>query len=313
MTVRTPAWALLDGELVLWERATLHASTHGFLYGTAVFEGVRAYKQESGGVAVFELAAHSDRLARNARMMGFAGAPDGTTLAGWTLDLLSALEAKEDHYIRPVVYVGEGGIGIHPTTQKTKTVIMATPMQKYFSKGVLAAKVSSWMRISGRAIPPMGKINGAYANSYLASKEAREAGFDEAILLNERGLVSEGSGENIWLVRDGELVTPGLDGDILDGITRRHVLDLARDLGLVVHERGVPRSELYAADEIFFSGTGVEISPVGRVDHVTIGNGEPGPVTRAIHDRFHASIRGLVPSYARKLTPVVPGRQTKKT
>lgn len=296
---------IMDGKLVAWEKATLHVSTHGFLYGTAVFEGVRAYWNEhTRSLNVFELDAHSKRLERNAKLMGFDQTPDWKTLREWMLYAVACNEFTSDVYLRPVIYYGEGGIGIFPKTQAQKTFIMAVPMGSYFGKPCLSVKVSSWLRIAGSIIPPMAKVNGGYVNSYLAAKEARDAGFDDAIMLNTRGYVSEGSGANVFLVKDGQLLTPGYSSDILDGVTRGHVLRLARDLKIPIAERTIARGELYTADELFFCGTGVEISPIGRVDHVTIGDGTPGPVTKRIQDRFSATVRGKLPEYVSLLTPV---------
>lgn len=296
---------IMDGKLVPWERATVHVSTHGFLYGTAVFEGVRAYwDDETRGLNVFELEAHSKRLERNAKLMGFSGTPDWKTLSDWQLYALSCNDFQQDVYLRPVIYYGEGGIGIFPKTQAQRTLIMAVPMGPYFAKETLAVKVSSWTRIPGSVIPPMAKVNGGYVNSYLAAKEARDAGFDDAIMLNSRGYVSEGSGANLFVVKDGHLLTPGYSSDILDGVTRRHVMRLAKDLGIPYAERTIARGELYTADELFFCGTGVEISPIGKVDHVVLSDGRVGPITSRIRERFLASVRGKVPEYRHLLTPV---------
>jgi branched-chain amino acid aminotransferase len=298
-------FVIMDGELVHWEDATIHVSTHAFLYGTAVFEGVRAYWDETAQrLNVFEIDAHSKRLERNAKLMGFNETPDWKTLREWMLYALSCNDFSSDVYLRPVIYFGEGGIGIFPKTQAQRTLIMAVPMGAYFGKATLGVKISSWTRIPGSVIPPMAKVNGGYVNSYLAAKEARDAGFDDAIMLNSRGYVSEGSGANIFLVKNGQLLTPGYSSDILDGVTRAHVMRLAHDLKIPVAERTIARGELYTADELFFCGTGVEISPIGRVDHVTIGDGQPGPITKKVHQRFHASVRGKLPEYAALLTPV---------
>ncbi|MHB8604531.1 MAG: branched-chain amino acid transaminase [Thermoplasmatota archaeon] len=305
MTTRKPL-VLVDGALVPWEKATLHVSTHSFLYGTAVFEGERAYWDDARQrLAAFELDAHSKRLARNAGILGIRAIPDAETLSDWTLQLLAANAFTSDVYIRPVIYIGEGSIGIFPSTQETHTVIFATPFNKYFGKDTpLAVKTSTWVRLPSNVIPPNAKVNGAYVNSYLATKEAKDAGYDEALMLSIRGYVSEGPGENFWVVHKGKLVTPPLSEDILDGITREHVMDLAADLGIEVLERSIGRTEVYTADEAFFSGTGVEISPIGRIDHVEIGTGKLGPITRQIQERFHASVRGQIPEHMDKLSYV---------
>lgn len=306
---RAPApgrpFVLMDGELVPWDEATIHVSTHAFLYGTAVFEGVRAYWNEGQQqLFVFELDAHARRFERNARMLGFNDAPDWKTLREWQLNILACNEFHTDVYLRPVIYYGEGGIGIFPKTQKQRTLIMAVPMGRYFGKPVLNVKVSSWVRIGGNMIPPLAKVNGGYANSYLAAKEARDAGFDDAIMLNARGYVSEGTGANLFLVKDGALVTPGFSNDILDGVTRIHVFRLAKDLGIAVEERTIARSELYTAEEMFFCGTGAEVQPIGRVDHMPVGNGQMSPVTKAVQERFWKSVHGELPDYEQYLTPV---------
>lgn len=295
----------MDGKLIPWENANVHVSTHAFLYGTAVFEGVRAYwDPDTEKLSVFELDAHSKRLERNARLMGFSKTPDWETLREWQLYALSCNDFRQDVYLRPVIYYGEGGIGIFPKTQAQRTLIMAVPMGAYFGKPSLSVKISSWIRIPGNVIPPIAKVNGGYVNSYLAAKEARDAGHDDAIMLNSRGYVSEGSGANVFLVKNGELLTPGYSNDILDGVTRAHVIRLAKDLKIPVVERTIARGELYTADELFFCGTGVEISPIGKVDHVQLGNGEPGPITTRIRERFHASVRGKIPEYKALLTAV---------
>lgn len=304
-TPSTQPRVIMDGKLLPWERATIHVSTHGFLYGTAVFEGVRAYWDERARrLNVFELDAHAKRLERNAKLMGFNKTPDWKTLREWQLYALSCNDFSSDVYLRPVIYYGEGGIGIYPKTQAQKTLIMAVPMGSYFGKDTLSVKVSSWQRISQSVIPPLAKVNGGYVNSYMAAKEARDAGYDDAIMLNTRGYVSEGSGANLFVVKNGELLTPGYSSDILDGVTRSHVMRLANDLGIAVKERTIARGELYTADELFFCGTGVEISPIGKVDHVVLGDGQPGPVTKLVKERFQASVRGRLPQYQHLLTPV---------
>ncbi|MCA1814289.1 MAG: branched-chain amino acid transaminase [Halobacteriales archaeon] len=296
---------LMDGQLVAWEDANIHITTHGFLYGTAVFEGVRAYwDPEVDELRVFELDAHAKRLERNARMLGFTDTPDWKTFREWQLNILSCNQFHTDVYLRPVVFYGEGGIGIFPKTQKQRTLVMAVPMGKYFGKPLLDVKVSTWVRIGGNVIPPLAKVNGGYVNSYLAVKEARDSGYDDAIMLNNRGYVSEGSGANLFIVKDGQLRTPRHSDDILDGVTRNHVMRLAADLGIPVQERAIARAELYGAEEAFFCGTGAEITPVGRVDHVPLGNGQVGPITKSVKERFEASVRGKIPQYLNLLTPV---------
>lgn len=298
-------WVWMDGEFQRWQDATIHVSTHAFLYGTAVFEGIRAYwNPKKKELYVWYLKEHCDRLERNARMMGFTGAPSSAALQEAVLSMLRKNGFREDVYVRPVIYLGEGTVRVRPTTQKVRTLVFGFVLKKYFEKDGLRCMVSSWMRPPSSVLPPMGKVNGAYANSYLASTEAQRAGYDESIMLNHRGLVSEGPAENFFLVRNGTLITPPYSADILDGVTREHVFRLARDLGIPTLERDIPRVELYAADEMFFCGTGVEIEPIVEIEGRKVSTGKPGPISNKIRDRFHASVRGEVASYMEKLTPV---------
>lgn len=299
------SWVWLEDDWVRWSDAKLHVSTHAFLYGTAVFEGIRAYRQdETGKLAVWMLSEHADRLARNARMMGFDGAPTGDVVADRVLELLRKNAYGEDVYIRPIVFLGQGTVRVRPKDANAHFLIFGFPLKKYFDADGLSVAVSSWVRPPSSTIPPMGKVNGAYANSYLASVEAVRAGYDEAIMLNHHGLVSEGPAENLFLVRDGKLVTPPVSADILDGVTRAHIRDLADDLDIPYEERDVPRVELYAADEMFFCGTGVEVEPILRVDGRPVGSGKPGPVAAKLGDAFRDCVRGRNPKYADRLTAV---------
>lgn len=298
-------WVWMDGQFKPWPDATIHVSTHAFLYGTAVFEGIRAYwSDKKKQLFVWYLREHCDRLERNVRMMGFTDAPSSQQMQKVIVDLLRKDGFKQDVYIRPVIYLGEGTVRVRPTTQKVRTLVFAFVLKKYFEKDGLRCMVSSWVRPPSSVLPPMGKVNGAYANSFLASTEAMRAGYDESIMLNHRGLVSEGPAENFFMVRNGVLITPPYSADILDGVTREHVFRLARDLGVPTLERDIPRVELYAADEMFFCGTGVEIEPILEIEGRKVGDGKPGPLTRKIRDRFQSSARGDLPQYAGYLTPV---------
>lgn len=296
---------LMDGRFVPWKEANLHVSTHAFLYGTAVFEGIRAYwNEKENELFVWCLREHAERLERNARMMGFDPVPTSAQVQEWVVRLLAENGFRQDVYIRPVVYLGEGTVRVRPTNQNVRTLIFAFVLKKYFEKEGLRCMVSSWIRPQSSVLPPMGKVNGAYANSFLASTEATRAGYDEAIMLNHRGLVSEGPAENFFLVRGGTLITPPFSADILDGVTRGVVLELASDLGVPVLERDIPRVELYAADEMFFCGTGVEIEPIFSIDGRRVGDGKPGGITSKVRDRFRAAVRGEVPKFRARLTPV---------
>jgi len=304
----------MDGRYIHWSEAKIHVSTHAFLYGTAVFEGVRAYwSEKQKRLNVWCLREHCDRLERNARMMGFDGAPTTDELQKIIPTLLEKNGFEQDVYIRPVVYLGEGTVRVRPTAQKVKTLIFAFVLKKYFEKEGLRCMVSSWTRPPSSVLPPMGKVNGAYANSFLASVEAQRAGYDESIMLNQQGLVSEGPAENFMMVRKGTLVTPPLSADILDGVTREFLFTLARDLKIPVLERSIPRVELYAADEMFFCGTGVEIEPIVEIEGRKIGDGRPGPITKKLQDAFNRAVRGEIASYRDRLTAVGPTNGRKKT
>ena len=296
---------LLDGKFVDWKDANLHVSTHAFLYGTAVFEGIRAYwSDKENQLNVWYLREHAERLERNARMMGFDKGPTAKEIEENVLRLLQENKFKQDVYIRPIIYLGEGTVRVRPTTQSVKFLCFAFVLKKYFEHDGLRCMTSSWVRPQSSMMPPMAKVNGAYANSFLASTEATRAGYDEAIMLNRFGLVSEGPAENFFLVRSGTLVTPPLSADILDGVTRGHVQSMALDLGLKYEERDIPRTELYAADEMFFCGTGVEIEPIIEIDGRKVGTGKPGPILEKIRSQFRQCVRGEVPKYRSKLTPV---------
>jgi len=300
-----PRYAVLDGEIVRWEKATVHASTHALHYGTGVFEGVRAYyARDEDELYVWELEAHLERLIRN---MGFLDLREGPTkdqLWDMTMKLLRANGFREDTYIRPLVFLGEGTIRVRPQTQRTRWVLLTTPLGSYLGKKVVSCMVSSWTRVSNTMIPPAAKICGAYVNSLLAAMEAARAGYDEAIFLTKEGNVSEGTVENLFLVRRKTLVTPSVSEDILEGITRANVMEIARDLGLAVEERRVPRSELYHADEVFLCGTGAGIVAVGEVDGRRVGDGDIGPNTKQVMEQYDLAVHGKLLRWRNRLTPV---------
>lgn len=303
----------MDGRYVPWADAKIHVSTHAFLYGTAVFEGIRAYwSDRDQRLNVFSLREHCDRLERNARMMGFEGHPPSAELQKVVVTLLEKGGFGQDVYIRPVIYLGEGTVRVRPSHQKVRTLAFAFVLKRYFEKDGLRCMVSSWVRPPSSVLPPMGKVNGAYANSFLASIEAQRAGYDESIMLNVNGLVSEGPAENFMMVRGGTILTPPLHADILDGVTREFIFQLARDLKVPVVERSIPRVELYAADEMFFCGTGVEVEPIVEIDGRKVGDGKPGPISRRIRERFHEAVRGELPAHRGRLTPVPTKREKEK-
>jgi branched-chain amino acid aminotransferase len=289
----------MNGEFVAWEDAKIHVLTHGLHYGTGVFEGVRCYDTELGP-AVFRNAEHVERLFRSAALyyMDIPFSPEQLRAA--TLELV-ARNGLRSCYIRPIVYRGYGTMGLNPLDATVDVTIACWEWGVYLgeegaSKGV-RAKVSSWRRISSDSLIPHAKASGQYLNSVLAKVEAVKSDYDEAILLDDHGYVCEGTGENVYIVRDGVIATPGQSNGILDGITRRSMIALARDLGYTVIERDVARAELYLADEVFLSGTAAEIVPVREVDDHKVGTGKPGEITRVLQSAFDDAIHGRSERY----------------
>jgi branched-chain amino acid aminotransferase len=300
-----------NGELVAWEDAKVHVSTHGLHYGTGVFEGERCYDTEHGP-AIFRHIDHLQRLYRSAELYYMPIPYTLEELRSATHELIAANELREC-YIRPIAFRGYGQMGINPLEAPVEVSIAVWPWGAYLgdegkTRGV-RAKVSSWRRISHDSLIPHAKASGQYLNSVLAKIEATKAGYQEAILLDSRGFACEGSGENLYVVRDGVLLTPPQTAGILDGINRKSVLQIGRDLGIEVVERDLARAELYLADEVFMTGTAAELCPVREIDDHTIGSGEPGPVTREIQRVFDDALHGRGPRYTEWLDVVeVPSR-----
>lgn len=297
---------LHNGKYVEWKDARVHVSTHGLLYGSGVFEGIRGYAgNDSAQVNVFRLREHVERLYRNASILRLKPPVDSESFAGQVVELLRRNEFHADVYIRPMIYFGEGGIGIKPTNHSTDYFVFATKFGNYFGEPkALNVAVSSWVRSSNSASPPSAKISGAYVNSMLASVDAKESGFDEAIMLTQNGYVSEGSGENIFIVKKGQLVTPPVSADILEGITRESVMALASDAGIPVIERDITRTELYTCEEMFLCGTAAQITPVGSVDRRSISGGVIGRITSGLMKSFENAVRGRDRKHMDWLTPV---------
>ena len=300
-----------NGELVAWEDAKIHVLTHGLHYGTSVFEGERAYETPRG-TAIFRHEDHLKRLAASARLYYMPIPYSVAELRAATHELISANGLREC-YIRPVVYRGYGQMGINPLDCEVGVSIAVWPWGAYLGDAAklegVRAKVSSWRRIDGGSLIPHAKAGGQYLNSVLAKVEATKGGYQEAILLDSRGFVCEGSGENIYLVRDGEIVTPPQSASILDGISRKSIITIARDLGYTVTERDIARAELILADEVFISGTAAELVAVAEIDDQTIGAGGTGPITAELQRVFESALRGGEPRYADWLDVVeVPTR-----
>jgi branched-chain amino acid aminotransferase len=293
----------MDGVMVPWENATVHVMSHALHYGTAAFEGIRAYPSAQQ-MYVFRLPEHMKRLLNSCKIFGFDLKYSLDDLVKASVEVVRKNNIHGKCYIRPLVYVGFGGIGINFTGFPIQTAILAFPYEKYFKGDGVSAMVSTWRRTSDQTGSPLAKISGQYTNSVLGKMEAIKHGFDECIMLDVNGKVSEGSGENLFLVEGGKLITPSLSSSILGGITRLSVLQFAADMGIQTVERDVSRSELYIADEAFFSGTAAEITPVTSVDRKLVGNGEVGPVTGKMRSTFLSAAAGEEPRYKHWLTPV---------
>ena len=287
-----------SGKFVPWDEAQVHVLTHGLHYGTGVFEGVRCYDGEQGP-AIFRHADHLKRLDESARMY-YLDIPFSAEEIGEATRELIRKNGLRDCYIRPLAFRGYGEMGLYAKSAPVEMIIAVWPWGAYLGedgkKHGIRAKVSSWRRVSGAGLIPHAKASGQYLNSILAKTESANAGYEEAILLDDRGCVCEGSGENIFVVRDGKVSTPPQAASILDGITRKSVMRILEDRGFPVVERDIARSELYTADEVFMCGTAAEIVPVREIDDHPLG--EPGEVTKMAQARFEDAIYGRAPEYA---------------
>lgn len=278
----------MSGKLVPWDQANIHIGSHVVHYGSAVFEGVRCYKTPKGS-AVFRLDAHTERLFNSAKIYWMEPAWTRAQVNAAILETIAA-NRLDACYIRPVVYRGAGQLGVNPLGSPVELSIMVWDWGKYLGKEALEQGVdvcvSSWTRMAPNTLPAMAKSAGNYLNSQLIKVEAVKGGFAEGIALDAQGYVSEGSGENLFAVSKGRLITPPLVSSILPGITRDSVLTLAKRLGLAVEEKALPREMLYLADELFFTGTAAEITPIRSVDRHTVGSGTRGPVTASLQKAF---------------------------
>lgn len=302
-----PTLAYFEGQFVPLEQARVSIMTHAFNYGTGVFEGIRAYwNADHGQLYVFRLREHSERLLRSAKTLRMELGLSAEQIDALILELLRREGYREDAYIRPLAYKADQIIGVRLHKLQDRLTIFATPFGKYIEKQDGASVcVSSWRRNDDNAIPARAKVTGAYVNSAFIKSEAQLNGFDEAIVLNQDGHVSEGSAANLFIVRDGVLVTPPTTANILEGITRATVMALAKaELGIETVERQIDRSELYTADEAFFCGTGVEVTAIGSIDHYQVGRGGVGPITRQLRDLYFRVVHGDVEQYRHWCAPV---------
>jgi branched-chain amino acid aminotransferase len=287
----------MNGKLVEWKDATIHIATHVIHYGTGVFEGARCYETPRGS-ACFRLDAHMRRLQQSAKIYRMDYPLD---LAGWQNAVLDTIRANgmKACYIRPLVYRGYDSLGVNPLTCPIDAAIMVWEWGAYLGKDALEqgcdVKVASWARVAPNTLPALAKSTANYANSGLIKMEALADGYSEGIALDVDGFVSEGSGQNVFIVRDGTLITPPLASSILRGITRDSIITLARDLGFTVAESVLPREALYVADEVFVVGTAAEVTPIRSIDKITVGSGRRGPITEALQRAFFDVINGEVP------------------
>jgi branched-chain amino acid aminotransferase len=303
--VKTADLIWLNGEFVAWEDAKVHVLTHSLHYGTAVFEGVRAYETPDGEAAIFRHQDHLDRLEMSASLY-YMDLPYTKEQIREATHELIVRNGFKSCYIRPLVYRDYGPMGLDPLDNPVSAMVACWEWGAYLGEegklNGIRAHVSSWRQISPDSLIPHAKASGQYLNSVLAKIGARKAGYEEAILLDDKGNVSEGTGENIFVVRDGVIATPGHTCGILDGINRRSVIEIAHDLGYKVVERDVARAELYLADELFLTGTAAELTPIRDIDDHVVG--PPGEITRAIQSVFDDALCGRAERYAKWLDRV---------
>ncbi|MCL4693060.1 MAG: branched-chain amino acid transaminase [Candidatus Hydrogenedentes bacterium] len=299
--------AYFEGDYVPIEKANVSILTHSFNYGTALFEGIRGYHcPDDNNILIFRLKEHVDRFVRNFSILCMNVEESREQIEQICVELVKRSEFREGVYIRPIGYKCEHSLGpkLHDVDSRFCCWIMKLGDYVDIASG-LDVVVSSWRRLSDNAIPSRAKTVGSYINSSLASSEAKQAGFDEAIFLREDGSVAEGSAMNLFIVQDGKLITTPPTADILVGITRNTVMEIAaEELGIPVIERAISRTELYVSDEVFFTGTGAQVAPVRSVDRRKIGNGEPGPISKKLQDLYFQIVLGKVAKYAHWCTPV---------
>jgi branched-chain amino acid aminotransferase len=302
MPMEKSKWIWLNEKFVPWNDAKTNVLDHGIHYGTGVFEGIRAFETVDGNSAIFRLEEHVERLLRSARALRMAFPYDKEKVKEIIAETIRKNKLKEC-YIRPLAWYGYKELGLRAQGLPVNFMVAAWKWESYLGKEGVRAKISTWIRNNPNSFPNEAKVTGGYANAMLASEEVRSAGYDEAIMLDQRGFVAEGPGENIFIVEDQRLSTPPLSASILMGITRDTIMILARDLGYEVREANITRNRLYNADEAFFTGTAAEIpTPIYEVDDRKIGNGETGPITKKIQSEYSAVITGKKQKYKHWLT-----------
>ncbi len=303
----TPLHAYFQGKIVPYAEAKIGILTHGLNYGTAVFGGLRAYwNPEQEELYLFRPLDHYERFLNSAKLLHMDLSHTPQSLTQITIDLIRQDNYRQDIYIRPIAYKADEVIGVRLHDLRDELAIVAIPFERYLKNDTNAhVTFSSWRRIDDNAVPARGKISGAYINSAFIKSDAVNAGFDEALVLTQEGHVSEASAMNVFMLKDGVLVTPPITDNILEGITRKAVIELAQsELNLTVHERSIDRTEIYLCDELFLTGSAAQIVCVTHVDHRPIGAGSMGPVTAAMRDLFEKVLRGRLPKYRHWNTPV---------
>ncbi len=303
-----PKYAFFQGKIVPYAEARVGVLTHGLNYGTAAFGGIRAYWNElEKQLYLFRPIEHYTRFLNSTKILLMELGQNPDSLLKITLELLVLEKYERDIYIRPLAYKADESIGVKLHGIKDELSIVAIPSIRYFGdKEGIHVTISSWRRVDDNVIPARGKIAGAYANSALIKSDAALAGYDEALTLNQDGHLSEGSAMNFFMVRNGILTTPPVTDNILEGITRRTVLELAADLQIPVQERPIDRTEVFVCEELFLSGTAVQITPVFQVDHRLVGEGKLGPITVALRDGFEKAVRAEHPKFRNWNVPVYP-------
>jgi len=305
-----PKYAFFGGNIVPIERAKVSIMTHAFNYGTGCFEGIRAYWNEAEEqLYLFRMREHYERMHRSARILHMGIPHSAEEMGEITVELLRKEGYRQDTYIRPLAYKADELVGVRLHDLHDGFAIFAVPFGRYIENEEGARVcISSWRRIDDNAVPARAKITGAYINSALAKTEAVLSGFDEALVLTQTGHISEGSAENFFMMREGLLITPPVTSNILEGITRATIMELAREeLGMETVERSIDRSEIYIAEEAFFCGTGVQIAAIVEVEHRPVGDGRIGPVVKRLRELYFSVVRGDVARYRHWCTPVYAG------
>jgi branched-chain amino acid aminotransferase len=298
-----------EGDFVAMRDAKVSIMTHAFMYGTATFEGIRAYwNAEQGKLYGLKLREHVERLRQSCRIMLMTNVPSVDELTGLIVETIRRNNFHEDVYVRPSFYKSTKAIGVRLHHLDNELYIITIPFGNYIdTEAGVRVMSSSWRRNADEALPARGKIVGGYVNMAFQKSEAELNGFDEAIVLTADGHVNEASAANLWMVRDGVAITPPVTDDILEGVTRKAIVELLGNEGIPVEIRSIDRSELYIAEEMFLCGTGVQISPVVEIDHRPIGSGAIGPIGRLVRDRYFDAVRGRLPAYRHWLTEIEPG------